>query len=109
MPLLIYKYTRKKFFYFFIELRMYEERLMQLSLRLLYLGGQHPLSYGMFSKIHTYFCLIFSGIVCVLVLLKMWQEYENIDVLVPTFESLVSLFQVKINSKKPNSTRYFCR
>lgn len=90
--------TLKVYFFYLLKLTMfYLQRLLQLSLRLLYFGGQNPLVYDFFSKLNTY-CLFSSTIlVLVLVLMKMFQALDDVDILVPTFESTMSLYQVKHN------------
>lgn len=75
---------------------MYENRPLQLSLRLLHLSGQSPLIYDLSAKINTWLCLLCVAIVWPLVMVKMYQEFEDIDVLILCFESMMSLYQVMI-------------
>lgn len=82
--------------YFNSLLTMAQKRLKQVILRALAFSGQNPLVYNTFSKISTWLILICTSILCPLILIKMCREFDDIDVLVPTFESLMSLYQVNI-------------
>lgn len=82
---------------------MYERRISKLPLLLLRFGGQSPHIYDLYSQINTWTLLLCAFLVSIMILIKTFHEYDDIDVLVPTLESLMSVYQVKPKEKLKNS------
>lgn len=77
-------------------LTMYQRRLKLYPLRYLQLVGQNPLTYNFYSKISVFIILLCVSLMCPLIFIKIMQEFDNVDVLVPSLEALMSFYQVKI-------------
>lgn len=87
---------------------MEDVRSLKWASRLLYLAGQKPHSNDMYSKVNTCVLIFSIAIIWSLILIKMLTNLNNIDVLVSTFESTMTVYQVK-DSKylyAPTSTFY---
>lgn len=76
------------------SIAMYEQRISKLALLFLNFGGQNPHIYDSYSHITTWTMLLCAVLVSPMILIKMFNEFDDIDVLVPTFESLMSVCQV---------------
>lgn len=74
---------------------MEDKRPLKLALGMLDLVGLRPHIYNWYSKMHTVATISSVAIIWVLVIIKMLGNLNDIDVVVLTFESTMTLFQVK--------------
>lgn len=77
---------------------MTQTKLLNLSLRVMYVSGQSPFKYDLFAKINAWTAMFCCSILAVLVLIKMCHEYNDVDVLILTLETMMSMSQVKLDS-----------